>query len=278
MDDDRPELAPVSEGRMPVRIATQVAAAGALLGGFEGLVVAMRSPLWLTGWERAQLTLAAALADSAVALVAGLVGGAAAWFTPSWQPLWRRYRRGFGVGWSLLGGFFLLPMMAELARREEWKFVFGLSVVSVSVALFGFLVAGYAYRREMIGLVPRLGFRIPVAAAVLLLCAASAAVPQRTEAPRLVAPPGSTNVILVTIDTLRRDHVGVYGDTVATPNLDRLGKEGAALGWPRHAQWRALPRVCWSYVRLIEPAGLGADPIPEVEFDQTWGWSHRTAE
>ena len=23
---------------------------------------------------------------------------------------------------------------------------------------------------------------------------------------------------------------------------------------------------------MIEPAGLGADPIPEVEFDQTLGW------
>ncbi len=46
----------------------------------------------------------------------------------------------------------------------------------------------------------------------------------------------------------------------------------AALEWPRHAQRRALPRVCWSYVRLIEPAGLGAVPIPDLEFDQTLGW------
>ncbi len=46
----------------------------------------------------------------------------------------------------------------------------------------------------------------------------------------------------------------------------------AALEWPRHAQRRALPRVCWSYVRLIEPAGLGAAPIPDLEFDQTLRW------
>ncbi|MSQ00414.1 MAG: hypothetical protein EXR71_00805 [Myxococcales bacterium] len=241
-DDDRPELAPVSEGRMPLRIATQVAVAGAMLGGFEGLVVATRSALWLTAWERAQLTLTAALADATVAFAAGLVGGAAAWLTPSWQPLWRRYRRGFGVGWSALGAFFLLPMIGELARREEWKFVFGLSVVSVSVGLFGFLVAGYAYRREMIGLVPRVGFRLPGVIVVFALGAASAVVPQRREPLALVAPPHSTNVILVTLDTLRRDHLSVYhvtggegsppspltaADTVATPNLDRLGREGA---------------------------------------------------
>ena len=234
-DDDRPELAPVSEGRMPLRIATQVASAGALLGGFEGLVVATRSQLWLTGWERAQLTLAAALSDAAIGFVAGIVGGAAAWFTPSWEPLWRRYRRGFGVGWSFLGAFFLVPMIGELARREEWRFVFGLCLVSLSVVLFGFLLAGYAYRREMIGLVPRVGFRIPAVVVVFALSGASASVPQTTEPPGLVAPPGSTNVILVTLDTLRRDHVGVYQATggegslpsVATPNLDRLGREGA---------------------------------------------------
>ncbi len=33
--------------------------------------------------------------------------------------------------------------------------------------------------------------------------------------------------MLVTIDTLRADHVGAYGGTVATPHLDRLAREGA---------------------------------------------------
>ena len=30
-----------------------------------------------------------------------------------------------------------------------------------------------------------------------------------------------------------------------------------------------LRRVSWSYVHLIEHADLGAEPIPELEFDQT---------
>src|SRR5690349_5942086 len=35
------------------------------------------------------------------------------------------------------------------------------------------------------------------------------------------------NVLLITIDTLRADHVGAYGDTSArTPALDRLAAEG----------------------------------------------------
>jgi len=37
----------------------------------------------------------------------------------------------------------------------------------------------------------------------------------------------SPSVLLVTIDTVRADHVGAYGDREAeTPNLDRLAREG----------------------------------------------------
>jgi len=38
---------------------------------------------------------------------------------------------------------------------------------------------------------------------------------------------GSVPVLLVTIDTLRADHLGIYGGEVATPYLDRLAEEGA---------------------------------------------------
>ena len=41
------------------------------------------------------------------------------------------------------------------------------------------------------------------------------------------AAPGRPSVLLVTIDTLRADHVGVYGHTAArTPTMDRLAAEG----------------------------------------------------
>lgn len=42
-----------------------------------------------------------------------------------------------------------------------------------------------------------------------------------------VSNPRPKNLVLVTIDTLRRDHVGAYGDArAATPSLDRLAREG----------------------------------------------------
>lgn len=45
--------------------------------------------------------------------------------------------------------------------------------------------------------------------------------------PGAPAPPRAERVVLVTIDTLRADHVGAYGSPVATPALDALAAEGA---------------------------------------------------
>lgn len=221
------ELPPTSESRMAWRIATQVAAAGALFGATEGVIVASRSQLLLTGLERAELSLAAALADAAVALGAGLVGGLVGRYRQPHAPLWRRYQQGFGVGWSLLALFFLVPMFVELLRRDDPQNALGLGVVSLSVCAFGFLISGFFYRREMIGLMPRLGFRLAALCGVFALAGVSAAVPQYRVVPALKPPPSAPNLILITIDTLRRDHLGVYGGPVPTPNLDRLGLEGA---------------------------------------------------
>jgi arylsulfatase A-like enzyme len=67
-------------------------------------------------------------------------------------------------------------------------------------------------------------------AALLALAAAIGACgpeePVPAPAPRPPSPP-PTNVVLVTIDSLRADHLGAYGYARATsPNLDRLAAEG----------------------------------------------------
>ena len=41
------------------------------------------------------------------------------------------------------------------------------------------------------------------------------------------APAVASSVLIVTIDTLRADRVGIYGAKVETPNIDRLAREGA---------------------------------------------------
>jgi arylsulfatase A-like enzyme len=87
------------------------------------------------------------------------------------------------------------------------------------------------------------------------------------------------NVILVILDSLRKDHIGVYGnDRIQTPNLDALAKE--SLRFTR-AYPESLPTLCarraihtgmrtWpfrNFVKLpaetFQPAGW--QPIPEVQ-------------
>jgi len=59
------------------------------------------------------------------------------------------------------------------------------------------------------------------------------------------ATPERKNVVLVTIDTLRADHLGCYGNaTVRTPNLDALAAEGA------------LFERCWSQTHLTVPSHM----------------------
>ncbi len=60
------------------------------------------------------------------------------------------------------------------------------------------------------------------------LVATLAVVAWRHGAAAPAADPSRLNVLLVTLDTTRADHIGCYGDARArTPRLDRLAKEGA---------------------------------------------------
>src|SRR3989442_12320289 len=44
----------------------------------------------------------------------------------------------------------------------------------------------------------------------------------------LAAPTASPNVVFITIDTLRPDHLGCYGDRqIRTPNIDALDADGS---------------------------------------------------
>ena len=86
---------------------------------------------------------------------------------------------------------------------------------------------------------------LPSVAQVLILSAVIVGVPLGASAQRPRKPGARPNVILVTMDTLRADHVGCYGDAqVKTPTIDGLAHDGVLyeraisqvpLTWPSHA-------------------------------------------
>jgi hypothetical protein len=66
-----------------------------------------------------------------------------------------------------------------------------------------------------------------LAATVVLCLVAGCRADARGSTAAAASPPGPPSIVLVSIDTLRADHVGAYGaKTGATPNLDALAAEG----------------------------------------------------
>ena len=94
---------------------------------------------------------------------------------------------------------------------------------------------------------------------------------------RQLSKKAETNVVLIIIDSLRKDHVGAYGnDWIKTPNLDALAKE--SLRFTR-AYPESLPTICarraihtgirtwpfrnWHRYKGIDFGVWGWQPIPE---------------
>ncbi len=88
------------------------------------------------------------------------------------------------------------------------------------------------------------------------------------EPPAFVPPPASVpkdfNILLVTIDTLRADHLGAYGYARATsPNLDALAKAGTLF---EHA-WAHAPSTRYSMPAIL----TGRLPL-DVFYDMSVNW------
>jgi hypothetical protein len=85
-----------------------------------------------------------------------------------------------------------------------------------------------------------------------------------------------TNVVLIIMDSLRKDHIGVYGnDKIKTPNLDALAEESLRFSraYPEsapticarraiHTGLRTWPFEDWRRYRGIDVGLQGWQPIP----------------
>jgi arylsulfatase A-like enzyme len=134
----------------------------------------------------------------------------------------------FTAGGTLaaLGGLVWLNLLLDLPPLEPAALAATGGVIGGIVGLVG--VGAWA-----VGRVARsvwVGVAL-VAGLFPLACTGAALAAHRAiEFPPRVArgepQPGAPNVVFVTIDTLRADHVGIYGGVARTPNLDRMAREG----------------------------------------------------
>ncbi|GMR24202.1 MAG: hypothetical protein BMS9Abin37_2720 [Acidobacteriota bacterium] len=74
----------------------------------------------------------------------------------------------------------------------------------------------------------------------------------------VVVPDEPPNVLLISVDTLRADHIGAYGASVATPNIDAMAARGVVFEWavshvpitlPSHASLLTGSYPIWHGVR-----------------------------
>ncbi len=202
---------------------------GLLAGGLEGLAVATTIRLQL-GWGEAFLLMACTLlAGVVVALGAAIPAGFLV------QRVWRgrtashRQALGLGLVGFVLAAWYFWPMGWDLVRQG--RLAGGLAGFAVPVGFFGTVMfnARHWLRKVEIGWEPRVGW-LPISLLVALLLAAVDAswLVSSLERAEGMALEGDKNVLIVTIDTLRRDHVSAYGEpeAVPTPRFDALAAQG----------------------------------------------------
>ncbi|MCB9759531.1 MAG: sulfatase [Alphaproteobacteria bacterium] len=200
---------------------------GWIAGAFEAVNIAAKLRLNL---DFGQLVAAGAVASACGALVAmgaGLVVGLVV------QLSLRRYLDSVayaacmaGTGF-LLASFYLWPVALEIYAQGRLPAALAMAACPIGIAGVIWFNAGYWLRKEEIGLDRRVGWTLiaPAMAAGLVLLAAWIGAGKPMGSGKALE--GDPNILIITVDTLRRDHVSAYGDSPAqTPNIDRLADSG----------------------------------------------------
>lgn len=224
--DDDIDLPPVPDRWAWLWLAGLGAATGAVAGGLEVLGLGLSMKLEMSWGEMIELALGTLSLDAAVGFACGLAGGVLAQVLPRRVARWKRYRLGFAVGTQLLALFFLVPFARTLWMADRREPAAGMIALAMMFGALGWYNGAYWFRRTLIGAAPRVGWS-GIGPAIGFTLAAFATLLAGPSGPKQpLTAPGMPNLVLFTIDTLRRDHIGLYGNLVNTPRIDTLGKEG----------------------------------------------------
>ena len=133
-------------------------------------------------------------------------------------------RRAGWLGPRLIIALAILPLLA-LAGRQIYIEAWALVALGLAFRI------GPVLERHQARCRPWLILSVPLLLAMVLLQAGftfgSERIKQWREDGSVLPPAGSPNVLLVVLDTVRADHLGVYGyERATTPNVDKLAARG----------------------------------------------------
>ena len=175
--------------------------------------------------EAVAMVWASAFAGVLVSIPAGLVVGV---FVQLVGKNWldsKAYARMMGLTAFLLSGFYLWHATANmLAMGRGAAAVIAMAVCPIGLAGVVWLNAGYWLRREEIGGEVKLGWNSFAVLVTLLMSLACAGVAVNSVYGSSKALSGDPNVLVITVDTLRRDHVSAFepDSPSQTPNIVSL--------------------------------------------------------
>lgn len=227
------ENPPVPTQRMVSFLCGLGAATGAVVGGIECVGLARSMALEMSATEMLQL-------EGAVIGMNAVVGALVALPPAVWArwsdrlpgvlggnlTLARRYQVGFTLGVVALAAVFLLPLARDLWLTDRRGGAIGMVSLCALMGVLAWFNSGYWFRRWLMGAGPALGYRLGMPGIAMLLASLALMVRGPAGPAQPVYSEGLPNVFLITVDTLRRDHVGVYGGLVSTPAIDALGRAG----------------------------------------------------
>lgn len=246
---------------------------GALYGGAEVARVLGGARLYLSTADNAGLLVLGAFttAFTALAVVPPLN------LLPT-RPAGRQRWQAFIGGFTLVAlldlaiWWFSDPPPFQDPRPLQGNAAAFLGAVLVAVSL------AYALYRLVLGARAIAGTTVVLVAALGVWAAASRSVPAAATEP---LPAGAPNVLLVTLDTTRADHVGAYGHVIDTPAFDRIAKEGAlfldasavaAVTGPSHASMLSGAGP-WDHGVLLNGIPVPQDRTLLAEVLHDRGWS-----
>ena len=205
-----------------------------MAGGFEAIKISVTLKLSLGFGEALLLSLTSCLLCGLLAVALSLPAGLLAQVLSRDWMSYRRHALSLALVSVGLGVYYLLPAAGTLLEQERPQAAVAFALTPIGVGGVVWFNALFWLRREYIDEAPRLGWWFWSAAGALLLSLASAGWMSQRELTRAAPIVTDPDVLIITVDTLRRDHLSVYGEDpwgtggppVQTPVFDGLAAAG----------------------------------------------------
>ena len=200
---------------------------GLIAGAFESVQIGAKLALSLSFGEAFLLSFSAALCGGIVGVALGIgVGLFAQW---RWRSRSQPWALATAMALTTLGiaAFYLGFAVKNLVDQDRLTAAVAFALSPIGLAGVVYFNAHYWLRREEVGEEYRLGWRGVSALVALSLCLINALIVSGRSFGGDLARASAPDVLLITIDTLRRDHISAYGESpVQTPNIDALAARG----------------------------------------------------